>query len=401
MSRTKYERDISYDNERHVYYLYMDLGKDEDGRRIRRYGTYPTLSTARRARDQFLLKKAQGQFVQPVSMTLDEWLERWMQEVIIPNRAETTTYGYRKIIDNHLSPALGSIPIQDLSPKDLQHYYAILMRKKHLSPNTVRRHHDLLSAALHAAMRQDLILRCPTERVEPPHVIYKETRYYTAENLKKLYKLVEGHWLETVVHLAGSLGLRREEICGLRWSSVDFQMRKIHIREARTAAGAKVIDKETKNRSSSRVLHMGDDIYYLLRQERRRQNERKLAAGEKWPNSGMVAVDRKGQPFSPNNLSMNFTRFIRNSDLPPPDPSWAAAYLCHSGLLARGALVRHWEGPGALHPGHHGKNLYPPGRPAPHRHPGPGSGSLTVNHPSLIKEPTPAENDDFPVGVGL
>ena len=44
--------------------------------------------------------------------------------------------------------------------------------------------------------------------------------------------VVQGHWLEPVVHLAGSLGLRREEICGLRWDSVDFQLRKIHIRAA-------------------------------------------------------------------------------------------------------------------------------------------------------------------------
>ncbi len=317
MSRIRYERGISYDNERHLYYLYMDLGRDEEGRRIRQYGTYPTLSATRRAKNQFLMKKAQGALVRPVHMSLDQWLDTWMQEVVIPNRAETTAYGYRKIIDNHLSPALGNIPLQDLSPNDLQHYYAMLMQKKGLSPNTVRRHHDLLSAALHAAIRQDLISRCPTERVEPPHVVYKETRFYTAENLKKLYQLVEGHWLETVVHLAGSLGLRREEICGLRWNSVDFQARKIHIREARTAAGAKVIDKETKNRSSTRVLHMGDDIYHLLRQERRRQNEKRLSMGADWPNSGMVAVDKRGKPFSPNSLSMSFTRFIRNSGLPP------------------------------------------------------------------------------------
>lgn len=317
MSRVSCEKSISYDNERHVYYLYMDLGKDEDGRRIRQYGTYPTLSAARKARNHFLMKKARNQFIRPTSTTLDQWLEEWMQEIVIPNRAETTVYGYRKIIDNHLSPALGSIAIQDLSPKDLQHYYAELMRKKHLSANTVRRHHDLLSAALHAAMRQDLILRCPTERVEPPRVIHKETCYYTAEDLKRLYRMVEGHWLETAVHLAGSLGLRREEICGLRWSSVDFQSRKIHIREARTTAGAKIIDKETKNRSSARVLHMGDDIYYLLRKERRRQNEQKLAMGPKWPDCGRVVVNRRGKPLAPNNLSMNFTRFIRSSGLPP------------------------------------------------------------------------------------
>lgn len=317
MSRIKYERNISYDTDRHLYYLYTDLGKDETGQRIRRYDTYPTLTSARKARDRFLMKKAQGQCIRHVDMTLERWLEQWMREVVIPNRAETTAYGYQKIIDNHLVPALGDIPLQDLCPMDLQHYYAELMQKKHLSPNTVRRHHDLLSAALHAALRQDLIYRCPTERVEPPHVVYKETRFYTADNLKKLYQRVEGHWLETAVHLAGSLGLRREEICGLRWSSVDFQMRKIHIREARTAAGASIVSKETKNRSSARVLHMGDDIYRLLRQERRRQNEKKLAMGAAWPDSGMVAVNRKGEPLSPNNLSMGFTRFIRASDLPP------------------------------------------------------------------------------------
>lgn len=318
MSRKQYERGISYDDQRNVYYLYMDLGRDEDGRRLRQYRTFPTLTAARKARNEFLAKKAQAEAITPVDMTLDQWLDVWMEEIIIPNRAETTVYGYRKIIVNHLSPAMGHIPLQKVSPKDLQRYYAELMREKGLSANTVRRHHDLLSAALHAALRQDLIPRCPTERVEPPRVIPKETRYYTSENLKRLYQLVEGHWLEVVVHLAGSLGLRREEICGLRWESVDFQLRKIHIRAARTVAGARVIDKETKNRSSARVLHMGDDIYRLLRQERGRQNEHRLAMGPAWPNSGLVAVDKSGVPFSPNSLSLAFTKFIRSHDELPP-----------------------------------------------------------------------------------
>lgn len=318
MSRIQCERGISYDADRKVYYVYMDLGKDESGRRIRQYRTFETLSKARRAQTEFLVQKSRSGGVLPTDMTLDEWLDIWMEEIIIPNRAETTVYSYQKIIENHLSPALGHILLQKLSPRDLQQYYAVLMRKKNLCANTVRRHHDLLSAALHSAMRQDLIPRCPTDRVEPPRVIPRETRYYTSENLKRLYQLVSGHPLEVVVHLAGSLGLRREEICGLKWESVDFQLRKIHIRAARTAAGGKVIEKETKNRSSTRVLHMGDDIYLLLRRERLRQNEQKLAMGPRWPGSGFVAVDRNGVPFSPNLLSSAFTNFIQVHDELPP-----------------------------------------------------------------------------------
>lgn len=317
MSRVSYERGISYDQDRQIYYLYMDLGRDEDGRRVRQYETYPTLSAARRARDRYLIDKAQRKLVLPVDLTLDDWLEEWMRDVIIPNRAETTVYGYRNIIRHHISPALGSIPLQAITPKDLQHYYAEMMRRKGLCPNSVRRHHDLLSAAFHAALRQDLIPRCPTERVEPPHVVHKETHYYTADTLKQLYRTVEGHPLELCVHLAGSLGLRREEICGLKWDSVDFQLRKIHIRAARTSAGSKIIDKETKNRSSARVLHMGDDIYNLLRRERGRQNEKRLAMGPRWPGDGYVALDNRNHPMAPNQLTRRFSVFVRQKGLPP------------------------------------------------------------------------------------
>ena len=318
MSRRAYERGISYDSARQIYYLYMDLGRDQDGHRQRQYRTFNSLTEARKARDAHLADRARATRIPDLTLTLDDWLEEWMTDIIIPNRAETTVYGYQKIIENHISPCLGDIPLQTLSPKDLQHYYAEMMREKGLCANSVRRHHDLLAAALYAALRQDLILHSPTDRVEPPRVIPKETRFYTSESLKKLYQLLEGHWLETAVHLAGSLGLRREEICGLRWDSVDFQLRKIHIRAARTAAGAKIIDKETKNRSSARVLHMGDDIFSLLKRERLRQNERKLALGKDWPESGLVAVDNNGKPFSPNCLTMNFTRFIRtHPELPP------------------------------------------------------------------------------------
>lgn len=301
---------------RQKYYVCMDYGLDETGKRVKKYKTYPTLAQARRGLRDFQTEQDTHQTVAPRSMTLDQWLEYWMEEVIQPNRAATTIYGYRKIIDNHLSDALSSVPIQKLTPQHLQQYYSMLMRDKGLSANTVRRHHDLLSCALHMALRQDIILRCPTERVEPPRVIPHEARFYTPAELKRLFGLVEGHWLELIVKLAGSLGLRREEICGLRWSSVDFELRKLHIKEARTAAGAEIVQKETKNRSSNRILHMSDDLYRLLRRERARQAERRLALGDAWPDTGMVAVDAKGNPYSPNAVSLAFTRFIQAHHLP-------------------------------------------------------------------------------------
>ena len=55
-------------------------------------------------------------------LTLSEWLEYWMDTIVRPNRAETTVYSYQKIIDNHLGPALGDMPLLKLTPKDIQQY---------------------------------------------------------------------------------------------------------------------------------------------------------------------------------------------------------------------------------------------------------------------------------------
>jgi len=310
MARKKVERNISFDDARGLYYVSMDLGRDEHGQRIRQYRTYPTISAARAGLRDFLARREQERQVPRHQLTLSDWLEYWMDTIVRPNRAETTVYAYQKIIDNHLGPALGDTPLLKLSPRDIQQYYTQIQRENGLSSNTLRRHHDLLSSSLRTAVRQDMLLVSPMDRVEPPRSRLYEADFYNPEELKRLYALLQGHWMEVPVKLAGSLGLRREELCGLKWENVDFQRRVIYIREARTACGATIVQKETKNRSSVRTLYMPDEIFRLLRTEQERQS-RELAAS-----TGHVVLDHKGQPYSPNALSLAFTRFVRKNDLP-------------------------------------------------------------------------------------
>jgi integrase len=316
MARKTVETNISYDPERRRYYVSLDFGLDDDGQRIRKYKTFPGLAQARRALREHQVLRETELWVPPAATTLAEWMNRWMEEVVKPNRAYTTAYSYRKVVENHINPTLGHIQLQRLSPRDIQGYYAHL-RELGLSPLTVRRHHDLLSCALRVAVRQQLLSRNPVERVEPPRVVPREAQFYDSDTLKRLYQLVEGHWLEPTVKLAGSLGLRREEICGLRWGSVDFAQSTIRIREARTAAGGTIIRKETKNASSTRTLHMPDQLRSLLRRELLRQEMDSALLGERYQASDYVVVNRYGVPHSPNALSLAFTKFVRANGLPP------------------------------------------------------------------------------------
>ena len=84
----------------------------------------------------------------------------------------------------------------------------------------------------------------------------------------------------------------------------------VYIREARTAFGATVVQKETKNRASVRTLYIPDDVYQLLAREQERQEK------EGCGSTGHVVLDQKGLPYSPNALSLAFTRFVRKNNLP-------------------------------------------------------------------------------------
>lgn len=315
MARKTVERNISYDEARKLYYVSMDLGKDKDGKRVKRYQTYPTLHAARTGLRDFLTHREQELRTPKHDLTLADWLESWMDNIVRPTRAETTVYGYQKIIENHILPALGHIPLLKLSPMDIQQYYIHIQQETGLCSNTLRRHHDLLSSALRSAVRQDKLLASPMDRVEPPRAKQKEASYLRPEELKQLYVLLEGHTLEIPAKLAGSLGMRREEICGLKWECIDFQRQLLSIKEARTAFGAMVVQKETKTRSSVRTLYMPDDVARLLQTEQKRQEQLYRDGCLEEP-SQFVVLDHKFLPYSPNALSLAFTRFVRRHNLP-------------------------------------------------------------------------------------
>ena len=321
MARKAVERNIAYDDQRKLYYVSMELGRDENGKRIKQYRTFPTLAAARNGLRDFHAglereRELERKLAPAQELDLSHWLEYWMDSIVRPNRAETTVYAYQKIIDNHIDPALGTVPLKRLTPKMVQEYYTETQRASGLSSNTMRRHHDLLSSALRSAVRQDVIPASPMERVEPPRVRTAESYFYNNQELKLLYQKIEGNILELAVKLAGSLGMRREEICGLKWENVDLQRHLVLIREARTAYGATIVQKETKNRASVRTLYLPDEVYLLLEQEQARQQQERCLQSPTYNPTDHVILDAKGVPYSPNALSLAFTRFVKKNDLP-------------------------------------------------------------------------------------
>ena len=317
MSRKKVERNISFDDQRKVYYINLDFGADpETGKQVKQTKTATKITEARSILRRHETDRDKGLTVLPKSLTVAQWLNDWLLTIVTPNRAETTVYGYRNIIDTHITPALGSIPLQKLTPQKVQQYYANKMANDGLSANSVRKHHDLLSSAMKVAVRQDILVINPISKVVPPKKIEPEIHFYKSEELQQLLTLVEGTNLDIVVKLAGYFGLRREEILGLTWANVDMDKRLIHICRARTTAGKKIVEKTTKTASSTRTLHIPDDVLATLKIEREKQQRYREFLGNDYHETDYVYTRENGLPYSPNYVSTLFTEFIAKKNLP-------------------------------------------------------------------------------------
>lgn len=291
--------------------------KGADGKRNRSYETVETEAEAKSLVAEFNYKQQRHLLVMKNDITLADHLRRWMELYVSSNCQETTAYGYKNIVENHIIPYMGEIKLQNLQPAIIQQYYHDLVVQKSLSPNSVRRHHAVLRKALDFALKQQFVYRNVAESVFQPPKIKSEGKSYTPDQVKILLKKVKGTKMEVPVHLAVCLGLRREEITGLRWEHVNLKERILNIVEVRTAAGKnKNIIKEPKTQKSRRTLYIVDEVYDVLVAHKGWQAKRKELLGDLYHDSDYVFVRNDGKPYRVNSVSEHFLDFLRKHGLP-------------------------------------------------------------------------------------
>lgn len=298
------------------YRVCFDYGVDRSGKRIRKYRTFDTKRDATRAFNEHKVKMDKGTQVLPSEYTFAQWLDYWYKDIILPQIEETTAYGYRGMIENYLKPQLGEIRLQKLTARDIQQYYTWLMGEKELSPNTVIKHHNLLTNTLNAAERQEYITKNPMRAVSPPKKRQREAKFYTPEQLGTLLDKAVGTRLELPVYICAYLGLRRGELCGLRWSDIDLEHQTITIENTRTQAGKKEIEKGTKTASSTRTLYLPDTLCDMLKAAKENQQACRATYKNAYDDNDYVIVMEDGKPFRPNYLSELFGKFLADNDLP-------------------------------------------------------------------------------------
>lgn len=322
MARKKTDiKNVSYDDIKKLYYVTLYYGIDENNKPIKKTTTCKTKTEAKNLLKEFEADKLREEVVRPRNDTLSDWLNYWLENVVKPINESTTYCGYRAII-KHINPQIGDIPLQKLTAKDIQEYFNYKMtvipegKKQPLTSNTVKKHYTLLRTALGLAQQQEVIRKNPMLNVVSPKYVKPKIEYYDLEKLQKLFELVENTLLEPAIYLAGVLGLRREEISGLKWSSVDLTNNIILIEEVAVRADNDVEKKLPKNETSIRKLAIPPILHdVLVRVKEKQNNDNKFLGNDKTENEYVVS-NWNGEPLNPAHLSSMFAKFVKKNKLP-------------------------------------------------------------------------------------
>jgi Phage integrase, N-terminal SAM-like domain len=147
------------------------IARRADGRWMGRFYVWTTAGTRKRitvygrTRQQAteLMREAQerdrhGIPVPDQAWKLTDWLDYWLEHVVLPNRRRATYALYEMVVRTNLKPALGKYPLTRLSAARVQAF----LNGELAAGQSIRRvqiMRTVLSSALTRAMREELVVR--------------------------------------------------------------------------------------------------------------------------------------------------------------------------------------------------------------------------------------------------
>ena len=252
------------------------------------------------------------------NMTLGEWLDKWINEFMVFTLRPSSLYGYEMVIKCQIKPYLGDRPLSALTTNEIQKFYNTVKKngrvhpdKQHgteISDSMVRKIHLLLHESLDMAVKQRLLVSNPTNGTTIPKNNYKDKQILNDEQLDRFMEVIKSdeRWYD-FFYTELTTGLRRGEICGLRWEDFDEQNGRLKIRRSvgRIKNGVLPVG-ETKTETGMREILLPPSTVELL-------SKRKENAVGNWifPN-----FYRPEEPLNPQSAYTHLKVLLKKAELP-------------------------------------------------------------------------------------
>lgn len=279
------------------YTFQIDAGVRLDGSRDRRRYTYPTLAEARRELRRISTEAAAGTLIKRDKLTVGEYLAGWLDgRRVRPNTLDGYRSALKPVIDH-----LGTVPLQNLDTPHLEDLVTL----------------RLGGAPIPQRAKRGLVARNVAQLVDRPPIEHREMSTWTPKQAERFRDHVRGDrlyacWLLTLA------GCRRSEVLGLAWSAVDFNAKTVTVAQGRVVVrGGGTTTGAPKSERSRRTLPMPAEVMAALRSLRTQQSAERLAFGQDYRDTGLVAVVEDGSPVRPETYSKAFARHCTAAGVPP------------------------------------------------------------------------------------
>ena len=334
------------------YYVVLSYYNNNGKRRVKYFSTgLPEKGNKRKAEAE--LVRIRSEFVPPQEvgelasdMPFADYLLEWLD--IVKVRVKATTFSsYEQMVKSVIEPYFRkkALTLQGLEARHIQQFYS--EKLKTVKPNSVIHYHAVIHQALKYAMKTDLVTQNVAMKVDRPKKNDYQPVFLDAEELQHLFEVVKGTKLELPVLVAAFYGLRRGEVCGLKWDAIDFERGTISIKRTVTFTKAdgtyrEVEQQSAKTKSSLRTLPLVGSFcdYFMQVKEAQELNKKVCGNCYNYEYDGFVFVDELGERMKMNYLTSAFPKFLERHGLRRMR-FHDLRHSCASLLLANGVPLKH------------------------------------------------------------
>lgn len=234
-----------------------------DGKRYTEYGV--TKSEAQEKLSKIIIRHKDGAQIKPTNYTIEQWSTLWLNDYLKLKVRANSFLWKTGIVNNHIIPELGTLYLQKLTTLHVQQ----LVRKKldsGLSPNTVQKIRHTLHAMVEYAVETGILIKNCTTVVSVQKTRNPEVTPLSLQQLKQLLHEAKGHPLYSAILILATTGIRRSELCGLKWADINWSQGTAYIQRAVVKLGGYgILINETKNHSSRRLIPLCDEVLDCLK----------------------------------------------------------------------------------------------------------------------------------------
>jgi integrase len=286
-------------------------------RRHHEHGGFGTKTAAEDYLNEIVAKVAAGSWAPDRPLTVEALLrEHWLPAQELRNLRPTTVAQYRNAADHWLIPYIGARRVKALTPADVTRLVSALKTGRGLSDRSVQVAVGVLKAACGWATNTGLLGRNPTAAVRLPRAARPHLHAWSVDEARSFLATTADDRLAFAWALLLTRGLRRGELCGLRWSDVDLDARVLRITHTRVVVDGHTVESAPKTSAGRRSIPLDDRLVALLAKHKSHQATEQKAAEDAYMDDGYLLADELGHPAHPDSFSRRFDNLVTKSQLP-------------------------------------------------------------------------------------